>query len=73
MTVTQRTTGAVAEGYARLRGTTEGQQWLVEAAVLGRADFEEGPATAVALATSSRRGFTDDAHQWLVAIDLVAD
>jgi len=73
VTVTQRSTGAVAEGYARVRGTTEEQQWVVQAAVQGREDFEPGPATAVALATASRHGRTDDAHQWLVEIELVAE
>ena len=73
VTVTQRTTGAVAEGQVRLRATTEVQQWVVEAEVQGREEFEAGPATAVALATTSRRGETDDAHQWLVAIELVGE
>ena len=33
--------------------------------------FQEGPATAVAVALTTVRGETTDAHQWLVNITLV--
>jgi hypothetical protein len=70
VTVTQRSTGAVAEGQLRLTGTTSQQQWTVEAKTHGDETFEEGPATAVALAISTTNGHADDAHQWLVNITL---
>ena len=71
VTVTQRTTGAVADGIAILRGTGELQQWEVKAKARGKASFEPGTATAVAVAVTSDRGQTSDAHQWLVNITLV--
>ncbi len=73
VTITQRATGAVAEGRARIEGTTSVQQWTVTATVQGNKNFEPGPATAVALATSSLHGQVDDAHQWLVEITLVGE
>jgi hypothetical protein len=71
VTVTQRTTGAVAEGHLRFRGTITEQQWEVEASVKGDNLFEPGPATAVALCVATRHGEVTDAHQWLVNIELV--
>ena len=71
VTVTQRATGAVAEGIAILRGTGELQTWEVRAKTRGKASFEPGPATAVALAITSDKGQTSDSHQWLVNITLV--
>ena len=68
--VTQRTTGAVADGIAILRGTGELQHWEIRAKARGKASFEAGPATAVAIAVTSNRGQTTDAHQWLVNITL---
>ena len=70
VTLTQRTTGAVAEGIAILRGTGELQQWEVQAKTRGKASFEAGPATAVAIGITGDRGHTTDAHQWLVNITL---
>jgi hypothetical protein len=70
VTVTQRTTGAVAEGIAILRGTGELQHWEVQAKTRGKASFDAGPATAVAIGVTSDRGQTTDAHQWLVNITL---
>jgi hypothetical protein len=73
VTVTQRTTGAIAEGEVRFTGTSSQQQWRVVAHTLGRATFEPGAATAVGLArTTSPRDEATDAHQWLVNITLVA-
>ena len=71
VTVTQRTTGAVAQGIAILRGTGELQTWEVRAKTRGKASFEPGPATAVAIAITSDKGQTSDSHQWLVNITLV--
>jgi hypothetical protein len=73
VTVTQRETGAVAEGQARITCTGVSQQWTVRAPTRGAASFDEGPATAVALARTTDRGDITDAHQWLVAVALVAD
>jgi hypothetical protein len=73
VTVTQRETGAVAEGSTRITCTGDTQQWEVHASVQGRAVFEEGPATAVALAHTTDRGDITDAHQWLVDITLAGE
>jgi hypothetical protein len=71
VTVTQRSTGAVAEGRAVITCTGAEQQWEVRAPTQGKEMFEAGPATAVAVASTSSAGDTDDAHQWLVNITLV--
>ena len=73
VTITQRTTGAVAEGNVHSACATTVQQWTVKAALIGSSDFEEGEATAVALATSKVLGQADDAHQWLVDVMLVEE
>jgi hypothetical protein len=73
VTVTQRSTGAVAEGRLRILGSTTPQQWSVEALIRGDADFEPGEATAVASAITTLRGQRTDAHQWLVPITLHAE
>jgi hypothetical protein len=65
--------GAVAEGHTRIICTTDVQQWEVHASIQGKETFEEGAATAVALARTSDRGDIDDAHQWLVPITLVGE
>lgn len=71
VTVTQRPTGAVAEGRTLITCTGGTQQWEVHAAIQGKESFQEGPATAVGLARTTDRGETTDAHQWLVPITLV--
>jgi hypothetical protein len=72
VTVTQRSTGAVAEGQLVFDCSTTQQEWQVHANVLGRETFQPGPARAVAMArTTTDRGETDDAHQWLVDVTLV--
>jgi len=75
LTVTQRLTGAIAEGRTLLACDGEGspQQWIVDAATHGWERFQPGPATAVASARTIRRGKTTDAHQWLVGISLVEE
>jgi hypothetical protein len=73
VTVTQRTTGAVAEGYAIFKCTGVTEQWEVHAVAHGKARFEEGPATAVAIASTTARRETTDAHQWLVDVTLVEE
>jgi len=73
VTVTQRETGAVAEGSTFFTCTVETQQWEVHAVTHGKASFDEGPATAVAVASTTSRGQATDAHQWLVNITLVGE
>jgi hypothetical protein len=73
VTVTQRATGAEAEGRTRITCTGDTQQWEVHASTQGKETLQEGPATAVALARTSDRGDITDAHQWLVDISLVRD
>jgi hypothetical protein len=71
VTVSQRTTGAVAEGETLFKATGDLQQWAVNARTLGRQGFEPGPARATALAlTIARGGEVTDSHQWLVDIML---
>jgi hypothetical protein len=65
--VTQRSTGAVAEGTFTFTCSGSGQQWEVQAQTKGKASFQTGAATVVALAvTYDARGEATDAHQWLV-------
>lgn len=71
VTVTQRSTGAVAEGSAAFDLTGALERWEVQATTQGRAVFQPGPATIVALARTTSRGDTTDAHQWLVNVTLV--
>lgn len=73
VTVTQRSTGAVAEGRTLINCTGDIQQWEVHASTQGKETFEEGPATAVGVARTTARGETTDAHQWLVDITLVGE
>jgi hypothetical protein len=68
VTVTQRTTGAIAEGYAIRLGSPNLQQWQVHASARASATLEAGEATAVAVTT--RDGEASDAHQWLVPVTL---
>jgi hypothetical protein len=73
VTVSQRATGAVAEGRSRVVCTGNSQQWEVHAATQGQATFGEGAAVAVAIARTAERGEISDAHQWLVNITLVGE
>ena len=73
VTVTQRSTGAVAEGVIFFTGTGQTNQWEVTAITENRAAFEAGPATVVALARSSVNGQATDAHQWLVNVTLLSE
>lgn len=73
VTVSQRSTGAVAGGIAQITCTPDERQWELRVTTQGNASFEEGPATATALARSTVHGSPDDAHQWLVEINLVRD
>jgi hypothetical protein len=72
VTVTQRTTGAMAEGDTHLVGTGGTNQWSLSAHTVGRQTFAPGPATATAVAlTVADGGVVTDAHQWLVNITVV--
>ena len=83
VTVTQRTTGAVAEGNTAFECSGEPQVWVVHATTQGKALFEPGAATAVGLARTVTRSeheyrrkrpsrtVATDAHQWLVNIELL--
>jgi hypothetical protein len=62
-TITQRSTGAVAEGVLIFTLTGNLQQWEVDATTQGKDTFEPGPATAVAIARTTTAGTTSDAHQ----------
>ena len=73
VTVTQRETGALAEGHTRITCTGDSQQWEIHASTHGHESFQEGPAAAVAVARTTDRGDVTDAHQWLVNITLVGD
>ena len=73
VTVTQRTTGAVAYGRTLLSCQGDIQRWRVHAVVLDKETFEEGAATVVAVARTSALGDITDAHQWLVNITLVGE
>ncbi len=71
VTVTQRSTGAVAVGSTALDLTGAGQHWQVRATKQGKATFQPGPATVVAMARTTSGGITTDAHQWLINVTLV--
>ena len=73
VTVTQRSTGAVAEGVIFFTGTGQTNQWEVTVVAEGRAVFQTGPATVVGLARSSSQGKATDAHQWLVNVTLLRE
>ena len=73
VTVTQRATGAVAEGRTVVTCTGNIERWQVHASTQGNETFQPGPATAVAIAHTTSRGETTDAHQWLVEITLVRE
>ena len=70
VTITQRQTGAVASGRTRVLCTGYIQHWEARVNTNGKNTFQVGPATAVALATTSTRAAIDDAHQWLVNITI---
>jgi hypothetical protein len=70
LTITQRSSGAVAEGSAQILLNGNKQLWKVTANAQGASTFVERPATAVAMATTTSRGQTTDAAQWLVEVTL---
>jgi hypothetical protein len=72
VTVTQRSTGAVAEGVF-FTGSGKTNRGEITALAEGRTAFEAGPATVVGLARSSINGHATDAHQWLVNVTLLGE
>jgi len=70
VTVTQRSTGALAEGDTHLICTGETQHWEIRASTRDNETFEAGTATAVTVGRTTERGVTDDAQQWLGQITL---
>lgn len=73
VTVTQRSTGAVAEGVIFFTGSGQTNQWDVTVQAEGRTAFRAGPATVVGLARTSINGQSTDAHQWLVNVTLLPE
>ena len=73
VTLTQRTTGALAEGQTVVLCTGDVQQWVVDVTAQGREPFLAGPATAVASARTTTRDNTTDAHQWVVEVTLIEE
>lgn len=69
-TVTQASTGAIAEGYARLRCNGELQEWSARAFNFGLASFEPGAAQACALGITYKSGKVTDIRQWCPANDI---
>ena len=59
--------------YARAALDARGEQWEIHAPARGAGRFQEGPATAVALARTGNGGGSTDAHQWLVRITLIEE
>ena len=70
LTVSQRSTGAVAEGqiFPVCSGGEQQLQFVVTAQ--GGETFEEGPAVAVVLGRTTTGGKATDAHQWMEPITL---
>jgi hypothetical protein len=73
VTVTQRATGAVAAGRTRITCTGAFVQWEIHASAQVAERFQEGPATAVALARTANGGEITDAQQWLVPVTLIGE
>ena len=73
VTVSQRTTGAVAEGDTQDVATGRFECWEVVAECRGDAAFEEGPAQASVLGTTWLKGDVTDAVQWSGDLVLMVD
>ena len=71
VTLTQRTTGAIAEGQTVFECSTTLQQWRAVVHTRGKERFVPGQAVAVALGFGrGSTGVIEDAHQWLVNVNL---
>ncbi len=71
VTVTQESTGAMAEGECKGECTGQVQKWEVNAILHGDTLFEEGPAEASARHCIQRHGKASSAHQWCKDIVVV--
>ena len=69
--LTQRSTGALAEGSWKGECTGHLQVWQTEAVSRGEAKFENGASEAVAFGVSSENGKTTDVLQWLDDVTVV--
>jgi hypothetical protein len=64
VTVSQESTGAIAEGFTQETCTGLEEPFELGAATRGPARFQVGPAQACALATTREHGTPTDAFQW---------
>lgn len=69
LTVTQASTGALAQGYTSLdcSGDDVDLEWSLKAVTYGAARFEEGEAQACALGLTRLNGEVTDIRQWCAA------
>jgi hypothetical protein len=67
ITVTQASTGAIAQGYTNYRCTGEDFEWTLKAVAYGAARFEEGEAQACALGSTRQGNTITDVRQWCAA------
>ena len=75
ITVTQRSTGARAEGVVRVECEAVGvlEQWRTVLSRHGDERFVPGPAIAAAFGRTLNPVDSPDAHQWLVPVTLMAN
>ena len=71
VTVTQRSTGAVAEGNWKGECTGAAQTWWTDAVTRGSTVFEPGEAQGVGFGVTLNRGKTTDRIQWLDEVSLI--
>jgi len=71
VSITQSSTGAVAEGNWKGECTGSLQTWVTDAVVHGSGELEAGDAQGVGLGITSSSGKSTDALQWLNEITLV--
>ena len=64
VTITQRGTGAVAEGRTRITCTGDETSWEIQGETVGRRAFVAGPATACGLLEVTGVNDPPDAVQW---------
>lgn len=67
LTVTQATTGALAQGYTSLDCTGDDVEWSLKAIAYGKARFEEGEAQACAMGLTRIGNTVTDIRQWCAA------
>lgn len=69
ITVTQATTGALAQGYTSMQceGEDMDMEWMARAVTYGAARFEPGEAQACAMGLTRLHGQVTDIRQWCAA------